>query len=156
MQGYLIFHPSYKYFKVENIKVFWKSKGISNEEITSITASTSGRYSSLSQYLPKLIANNEKLKLKLLKFPMKQAKVTYNHEKIVNIDIVYELISSAINVSAPLHNSLYGAVRMIKDSDAATVGEYKYSGYGISFYSKKTFLHSDKKNSSKKCDDIWL
>ena len=93
LQGYFIFYPSYKYFKVENSKAFWKSKGISNEEITSITAtSTDGRYSSMSQYLPKLISDDEKLKLKLLKLSMKQAKVTYNHEKIV-----YKLISSAVN-----------------------------------------------------------
>ena len=31
LQGYLIFYPSYKYFKVENSKAFWKSKGIFKE-----------------------------------------------------------------------------------------------------------------------------
>ena len=40
---------------------------------------------------------------------------------------------------------MFDAIKLIKDSDAATISEYKYSGYIISFYSKKTFLHSDKK-----------
>ena len=42
---------------------------------------------------------------------MSQAKVTYNHEKIVSIYIVYELISSAVNVGTSLHNSLFGNKR---------------------------------------------
>ena len=56
-QEYLIFYPSCKYFRVENGKTLWKSKEVSNEEITSITAD---KYSSVNQYLPKLIADNEK------------------------------------------------------------------------------------------------
>ena len=42
-----------------------------------------------------------------------------------------------------------------KDSDAAIIGEYKYSGYGISFYSKNFPVYGQK-DSSQICNDIWL
>ena len=50
---------------------------------------------------------------------------TFNHGKVVNIYIVYE-ISKNINISEypTLENCLFGAVILTK---------YKYSGYGIDF-----------------------
>ena len=56
-----------------------------------------------------------------------------------------ELIPGAVNLNTPLHNSLFGATKITKDSDTTTVSEDKYSGYGIIFYSKKTVLYTDKK-----------
>ena len=62
---------------------------------------------------------------------MKQDKVTFNHEKIVNIYIVYE-ISKNINTSdyPALENCLFGVVTLTKNAD---IDRYKYSGYGIGF-----------------------
>ena len=57
--------------------------------------------------------------------------MTYTHEKIVNISIVYE-ISKNYNISSypTLKNCLSGAVSLTKIVD---FGKYKYSGYGIGF-----------------------
>ena len=60
---------------------------------------------------------------------MKQDKVTFNHEKIVNVYIVNE-ISKNINISnyPTLENCLFGAVILNKNAD---IDWYEYSGYGI-------------------------
>ena len=62
---------------------------------------------------------------------LKQDKVTFNHGKVVNIYIVYE-ISKSINISdyPTLENWLFGAVSLTKNAD---IDKYKYSGYGIGF-----------------------
>ena len=56
----------------------------------------------------------------------------------VNIYIVYELITSAINIGITLHNCLFGAVKIRKSAD---IDKYKYSGYGIGFDSRVSFTH---------------
>ena len=124
----------YKYFEVNSGKVSsWKSKGLFNEKITSVSVSV------LSQIgnLPKILYN-DRIKLKLSKIPLKQDKATYKHEPIVNIYIAYELISSPINIGITLQNCLFGAVKLTKKAD---IGKYKYSGYGIGFDSRGRFTH---------------
>ena len=71
---------------------------------------------------------------------LKQEKITYNHGKIVNIYIVYE-IEKSINISSypTLQNSLFGAVKLTKHVD---VDLYKYSGYGIGLDRKGLFSHT--------------
>ena len=68
---------------------------------------------------------------------MKQDKITYNHWKIVNIYIVYE-ISKSINISdyQSLENCLSGAVGLTKNAD---IDKYGYSGYGIGFDRHRIF-----------------
>ena len=64
---------------------------------------------------------------------LKQDKVTFNHENVVNIYIVYE-ISKTANIreyssddNYPiLQNTLFGAVSFTKNAD---IDRYKYSGY---------------------------
>ena len=62
---------------------------------------------------------------------MKEDSVTFNHGKIVNIYIVYE-INKSINISdyPTLENCLFGVVRLTKN---AGIDKYKYSGYGTGF-----------------------
>ena len=62
---------------------------------------------------------------------MKKDKVTFNHGKIGNIYIVYE-ISKNINISdyPTLENCFLGAVSLTKNTD---IDRYGYSGYGIAF-----------------------
>ena len=62
---------------------------------------------------------------------LKQDSVTFNHGKVVNIYIVYE-ISKSINISnyPTLKNCLFGAVSLTEN---ANIDRYKYSGYGIEF-----------------------
>ena len=76
---------------------------------------------------------------------MKQDKVTFNHGKIVNIYIVYEVIKIAI-ISKPgsddiyptLQNALFGAVKLTKNADVDKCG---YSGYKIGFNRRSSFSH---------------
>ena len=62
---------------------------------------------------------------------LKQDSVTFNHGKVVNIYIVYE-ISKSINISdyPTLEDCLFGAVSLTKN---AGFHKYGYSGYGIGF-----------------------
>ena len=69
---------------------------------------------------------------------LKQESVTFNHGKIVNICIVYD-INKSINISdyPMLENCLFGAVTLTKNGD---IDKYKYSGYGIGFDRHGSFL----------------
>ena len=62
---------------------------------------------------------------------VKQDKITYNHGKIVNIYIVYEINKNGNTSSDPtLENCLFGAVSLTKN---ANIDRYQYSGYGVGF-----------------------
>ena len=62
---------------------------------------------------------------------LKQDKITYDHEKIVNIYIVYEINKNGNTSSDPtLENCLFGAVSLTKN---ANIDRYQCSGYGIGF-----------------------
>ena len=69
---------------------------------------------------------------------LKQESVTFNHGKVVNIYIVYE-INKSINISdyPTLENCLFEAVTLTKNGD---IDKYKYSGYGIGFDRHGRFL----------------
>ena len=71
---------------------------------------------------------------------LKQDKIRYDHGKVVNIYIVYE-ISRNINISdyPTLKNCLCGAVSLTKNAD---IDKYKYSGYGFGFYRHGSFSHT--------------
>ena len=61
----------------------------------------------------------------------------YNHKKIVNIYIVYELGASGSNNNDPtLKNCFFGAVALTKKTD---IDKYGYSGYGIGFDRRSSF-----------------
>ena len=62
---------------------------------------------------------------------MKQDKVTFNHRKVINIYIFYE-IDKSFNISdyLTLENCLFGAVTLTKNAD---IDKYGYYGYGIGF-----------------------
>ena len=80
-----------------------------------------------------------KLRVKFNGDCLKQGKITFNHGKIINIYIVYE-IQKIVNVSdyPTLENCLFGAVKLTKHVD---VDKYKYSGYGIGFDRKGFFFN---------------
>ena len=68
---------------------------------------------------------------------LKQDKISFDHGKIVNIYIVYEIERSANISSYPaLENCLFGTVKLTKHVD---VDLYKYSGYGIRFDRKGSY-----------------
>ena len=62
---------------------------------------------------------------------LKQDSATFNHGKVVNVYVVYE-ISKSINFSdyPRLANCLFVAVTLTKNTD---IDKYKYSGYEIGF-----------------------
>ena len=67
---------------------------------------------------------------------LKQDKITFNHEKTVNIYPVYDLKLTLNNFDPTLENCLFEAVKLTKNSD---IDNYKYSGYGIGFDAKGNF-----------------
>ena len=72
---------------------------------------------------------------------LKQDEFAFNHGKIVNIYIVYEIITIANingsrNSNLTVQNALFGTVSLTKNAD---VNKYKYSGYGISFDRTSSF-----------------
>ena len=79
-QNYLVLQPMCKYFERVGDEISsWKSKGLSNEKISYVTASD-GRVS-------KLVYDNVRMKAKFKGDLLKQNKVPYNHGPTVNIYI---------------------------------------------------------------------
>ena len=90
--------------------------------------------------VPRIVYENVRLKVSFSGNYLKQDKV-YNHGKIVNNYIVYEIISTSTSTNIfTLKNYLFGAVKITKNVD---ISKYKYSGNGIGFDSKGSFLDAD-------------
>ena len=73
---------------------------------------------------------------------LKQKKITFNHGKIGNIYIVYEIERRSVNISSypTLENWLFGAVKLTKHAD---VDLYQYSRYGIGSDRKGSYSIGD-------------
>ena len=120
----------YRYFKIiagvgnGRYIYYWRSKGLSDERINSITASNYSVTPFLDYY-------GTKTRVEFSGSCLKQDKVTFNHGKIVNIYIVYE-ISKSINISdyPTLENCLFGAFTLTINAD---IDRYGYSGCAIGF-----------------------
>ena len=110
---------------------YWESKGLTDEKINSIKTSNHSITPNLDYY-------GTKTKLEFNGSCLKQGSVTYNHEKIVNIYIVYE-ISKSINISnyPALENCLFEAAVSLNKN--AGIDKYRYSGYGIRFDRKGSY-----------------
>ena len=106
-----------------NYTYFWTPKRLSDENIT---APTTSDYS----LNPQLSYLGTKIRLEFRGSCIKQDKITFNHGKIVNIYIVYELYIIYVKTSPTLVNCLFGAVSLTKNAD---IDKYKYSGYEIGF-----------------------
>ena len=134
-QNYLVFQPLYKYFTfltgATHYPLSWKSKGLSTESIKTPTTSDNSLAPALSYY-------GVKTRVKFTGSCLKKDKVTFNHKKVVNIYIVYELnkIADIGNNFPTLQNALFGAVTLTKNAD---IYKYGYSGYGIGFDRRSSF-----------------
>ena len=103
----------YRYFKrvvgvgAGNYIYFWKSKGLSDENITSDYSLN-----------PQLSYLGTKTRVKFDRSCFKQDKVTFNHKKVVNIYIVYETTNIADlngNGNRPtIQKPLFGAISLTK------------------------------------------
>ena len=109
----------------------WKSKGLSAESIKPPATSDNSLTPALSYY-------GSKTRVKFTGSCLKQLKISYTHEKVVNIYIVYELGASSCHVNdLTLKNCLLGGVTLTKNAD---IDKYGYSGYGTGFNRRGSFL----------------
>ena len=128
VQNYLVFQPLNKYFKVitnANTKYIssWQSKGLSDESIKPPATSD-------YKLNPKANYYGTKRRLEFRGSCLKHDKSTFNHGRIVNIYIVYEINKIYTKIHPTLLNCLFGAVSITKNAD---IDKNKYSGYGIGF-----------------------
>ena len=108
-----------------------KTKALSNENIA---APATKDY----KLNPELSFFGTKTKVEFNRSCLKQDKITYNHGKVVNIYIVYE-VSKNFNSDYPtLEKCLFVAVNFNKNVD---IDKHKYSGYGIGFDRHRFYSH---------------
>ena len=135
-QNHLVFQLIYRYFKTSNSDYIlsWTSKGLSNESITPPSAPNNFLTPSLNYLVTKI-------RVKFSGTCLKQDKITYTHGKIVNNYLVYKINKKDDTViSDPtLENCSFGAVTLAKNFN---IDRYGYSGYGIGFDRKGSFLFS--------------
>ena len=115
VQNYVVFQPLNKFFKVitsANKKYVssWQSKGLSDETIKPPASSDNSLNPKVSYY-------GAKAKLEFRGSCLKQDKTTFNHGKIMNIYIVYELDKTYTKTNPTLVNCLFGAVSKTKNAD---------------------------------------
>ena len=103
---------------------YWQSKGLYDERINFIKTPNHSITPDLNYYCTRT-------RVEFNGSCLKQDKVAFNHQKVINVYIVYE-ISKSINIRAyaTLVNCLFGAVSLTKNSD---IDRYGYSGYGVGF-----------------------
>ena len=139
-QNHLVFQPLNKYFKViASTDYFpsWKSKRLSAEAIKSPATSDNSLTPALSYY-------GIKTRVKSTGSCLKQPQVSYIHELIVNIYIVYELgASSSHNNDPTLKKCLFGAVTLTRSFPGGGFG----SNVIIFRVDMSSFVHVD--NSKK-------
>ena len=117
-QNYLVFLPMKRYFKLSSVVgvidrvLSWQSKGASNDSIKPPATSNNSPTPELSYY------NVTRTRVKFKENCLKQSNFTFNHNKMLNIYIVYELRASSSDISDPtLKNCLFGAVALTKNAD---------------------------------------
>ena len=132
-QNYLVFQPMYRYFKVITNTDYissWKSKGLSSGNFKPLTTSDNSLTPALTYY-------GTKPKVKFTGSCLKQSKISYNDEKVVNIYIVYELGASSSHFDDPTLKIVYLVYFTL--SKNADIDKYGYSGYGIGFDRRESF-----------------
>ena len=82
--------------------------------------------------------NNSRVRLEFKGNCLKQDKVAFTPNKVVNLFIFYELgrWSKDLNADFTLKDCLFGAVKITKNADTH---KCSYSGYGIGFDSRSLF-----------------
>ena len=123
----------YRYFKmITNTDYIssWKSKRLSSEIFKPPTTSDNSLAPALNYY-------GTKTRVIFTGSCLKQSKFSYNHGKVVNVYIFYELGASSSHINDPtLKNCFFGAVTLTKNAD---IDKYGYSGYGIGFGRARSF-----------------
>ena len=127
VQNYLVFQSINRYLKVitntnTDFVLSWKSKWFSAKSIIPPITSDNSLTPELSNYATRT-------RVKFIGSCLKQSKISYIHEKVVNIYIVYKLgASSSHNNDPTLKKCLFGEVTLTKNADID-----KYGLISISF-----------------------
>ena len=135
-QNYYIFQSISKYTKVVYINdinyiLSWKFRGLSDIKIESIKTNNYLFNPRMDHY------DMSKIRIKFNGSFLNRFPPTILHGKIVNIYIVYEIISNYNAFDYPtLENCLFRSVKLTKN---ANIDKYGYSGYGIGFDRKGSF-----------------
>ena len=135
-QNYLVFVPAKKYIKYFSGTAridFWKSNGMSEENIENITKSDSNFAPTSVDHrlLPDINLNGHCL---INNIPISK--------KVINLYISYTLSPWLRNVNADftLNNCLFGSVKLSKNADP---DKCKYRGYSIGFDCRPEFSFTD-------------
>ena len=108
----------------------WKAKVLFGKSIKPPTTSD-------NSLTPELNYHGTKTQVKFNGSCLQQSKISYTHQKVVNVFIVYELgVSGSHNNDRTLKNCLFGAVTLTKSTG---FDECRYSGYGIGLYRRSSF-----------------
>ena len=95
----------------------WQSKGLSAEAIKLPATSDNSLTPAISYY------HASRIRVKFTRSCLKQDKVAVNHEKVINIYIVYELGAYSSSDNDPtLKNCLFGAVTLTKNTELINMG----------------------------------
>ena len=126
----LIFQPIQKTLTtfpgLDNTIAQWGSKGLSNEKINS-------PYTTNHKLSPKIVwMNYSRIRLEFKGSWLKQDKVTFTPNNLVNLFIVYEVDrwSGDLNSGFTLKDCLFRPAKLTKNVDP---DKYKYNGYIIGF-----------------------
>ena len=113
---------------------YWRSKGLYDERINFIKTPNHSITPDLNYY-------GTRTRVEFNGGCLKQDKVAFNHQKVINVYIAYE-ISKSINISdyTTLVNCLFGVVSLTKNAD---IDRYGYSGYGVGFDRHGSFSFPD-------------
>ena len=135
-QNYLVFMPAKKYIKYFSGTTrinLWKSNGMSEENIESITKSDSNFAPTFVDHhvLPDINFNGHCL-INNVSIP----------KKVTELYIYYLLNPQLrkLNTDFALNNCLFGSVKLTTNAD---LDKYKYSGYAIGFDFHSEFLFTD-------------
>ena len=84
----------------------WKSKGLSNESLEVVSATSNTLTPTVNYY-------GEKVELRFTRSVLQQKTVTYSHKKLVNLYVVCEITNFHDIDSYPtLTNALFGAIKL--------------------------------------------
>ena len=133
-QSYFLFEPKSKSFTRNGGAIHaWVSTGIHNDSNNTGLFSVNNSHNNS----PTLLKKNNRLGVTFNGNYMKQSKLDYAQEKIVNLYIVYELKNRRVdNPDFTVQNGLFVAVKITKNVNTS---HYKYEGYGICFGSELSF-----------------
>ena len=114
-QNYLIFQSMLKYFTLDDKWITkQKSKGLSNKNLEVVSTSD-------NTLCPEINYDENKIALNFSGSILQQKIVIYNHKKVVNLYVVYEITKFRYNNNPIFTNVLFGAIKITKNADIKNI-----------------------------------